>query len=260
VVTPQAAHADAVKPRRGVALALVLDLAQAQLVLGNRSRSGSRSRSGALLACLRVQSLIQSIGAASRSLVDIIMSAVRSRTNLIMWLSKGEGKGEEQWLSNRSDVMPSSPEGHTFGVNPVRVWERGEAVSNVSKGKEEALGLGGHAKEEMAATVTPGSVLARTCKRQQSMLSTTAPSERPSERTIHLSLPTAIPEDVQPPMPSNVLAANQLFVMALATVEGSLDSTEVPSSWGGASNRFFEGGSAHAKTHHLLGGHWHSPA
>jgi hypothetical protein len=251
---------DTVKPVWGVAVVLVLDLTQVQLALGNGSRSRSRSGSGALSARLQAQSLIQSISTASRSSVDIVMSVVRSRTNLMTWLSKGKGKGKEQWLLNGSNAMPSSLEGHTFGVNPVRVRERGEAVSNVSKGKEEVLGLGGHAKEEEAATVTLGLVLAQTCKQQQSMLSTTVPLEQPSKRMIHLSPPAAIPGDAQLSTLSNILAANQLFVMALATVEGSLDSAGVLSSWGRTSNRFFKGSSAYAKTHHPLGRHWHGPA
>jgi hypothetical protein len=251
---------DTVKPTQGVVLMLALNLTQVKLVSGNGSRSGSRSGRGMLSAHLWAQSLIQSIGTASQSSVDIVMSAVRSRMNSVTWLSKGKGKGEEQWLSNRSNAMPSSLEGHMFGVNPVRVQERGKAVSNVSKGKEEALGLGRHAKDETAVTVMPGLVLAQTCKRQQLMLSTMAPLERPSEHMIHLLLPVAIPEDAQLPALSNILAANQLFVTVPATVKGLLDSAGVLSSWGRASNRFFEGGLAHAKTYHLLGRHWHSSA
>ncbi|EIN06802.1 hypothetical protein PUNSTDRAFT_105955 [Punctularia strigosozonata HHB-11173 SS5] len=237
----------------------------------SHSGSGSASHSGGSHGGMRsrTQSLIQSISAASRSSVDVVASAVRSRTSSMTRLEEGEG--EEQWVSGGSgsgtDALPSSPEGHTFGIGPVRgrERERGEAVSDVSEGEEEE-GAPGHVKEDTAATVTAP---ARTRERQQSMLSATAPSERtihppgagsPSSPASPAS-PAPIPEErpPMPTMPSDVSTANESFVTAPATVEGSSDSAGAPSSWGGSS-RFFEGGPAHPKGHHPPGAHWHGPA
>ena len=100
----------------------------------SRSRSRSRTNSTTSLseaARSRAQSFIQSLGAASRSSIEL----VRSRTN-----SLGHGHahgqrrhGDSPYASTSSDAVLSSPENHTFG-HPLREqWradEYGRAVGD----------------------------------------------------------------------------------------------------------------------------------
>lgn len=81
------------------------------------SRSASRSRTNSSnsreYARSRAQSLIQSIGAASRSSIEL----VRSRANSMARLS------DSPYYSTSPDPMPSSPENNTFG-HPIRQHPR----------------------------------------------------------------------------------------------------------------------------------------
>ena len=85
---------------------------------GSRSRSGTTSRSASRSrttstnshsesARSRAQSLIQSLGAASRSSVDLV---VRSRAHSMARLS------DSPYYSTSPDPAPSSPENNTFGL------------------------------------------------------------------------------------------------------------------------------------------------
>ena len=84
------------------------------------SHSRSRTNSGTSLsdaARSRAQSLIQSLGAASRSSIDL----VRSRANSLVRL----GDSPYAYASTSSEAVLSSPENHTFG-HPLREQWRAE--------------------------------------------------------------------------------------------------------------------------------------
>lgn len=94
---------------------------------GSRSASNSRSRTNSgtsisEVARSRAQSLIQSIGAASRSSIDL----VRSRTNSLQRLA------DSPYASTSSEAVLSSPENHTFG-HPLREqWRAEEGMHEMS--------------------------------------------------------------------------------------------------------------------------------
>ncbi|CCL98011.1 uncharacterized protein FIBRA_00004 [Fibroporia radiculosa] len=202
---------------------------------GSGSRSNSRSRTNSSTsrsesARSRAQSLIQSIGAASRSSVDL----VRSRANSMVRLS------DSPFDSSASDAVLSSPENHTFG-HPLRDQWRAEEAEQ--RAKESAASLDVPPLEPVPEiSVIEGSPRLRPMPSTLSAdaPSTHAPSERLSEHStlmeaterIGVPIPGRLPvaSDSQP----DISTANQSYVTAPATIEGRTDSSrETPSSWGG---------------------------
>ncbi|KAH9915584.1 uncharacterized protein BXZ73DRAFT_54228 [Epithele typhae] len=95
----------------------------------NSAHTRSRTNSGTSLSSAtrsRAQSLIHSLGAASRSSVDLV-ERVRLRTN-----SLGQRLSDSPYASTSSEAILSSPENHTFG-HPLREeWRAEEGVDNMS--------------------------------------------------------------------------------------------------------------------------------
>jgi len=98
---------------------------------GSNSRSPSQGRSqvGSIYSSSRsrTQSLIQSMGAASRSSLDLVRSRAQSLARL----------SDSPYHSN-SDALPSSPENNTFG-HPLRV-ERQSVRSNIVASSDSTRG------------------------------------------------------------------------------------------------------------------------
>ncbi|TCD63793.1 hypothetical protein EIP91_004944 [Steccherinum ochraceum] len=210
----------------------------------SRSNSNSRSRtsSGTSIsesARSRAQSFIQSIGAASRSSVDL----VRSRANSMARLS------DSPYYSTSPDPAPSSPENHTFG-HPLREqWRSTENV--VEEAQHETDTEGADVILEPAAVPLPSSLPSSgpTSQSRLDMLPSPSPEvpepipgTSPTETVTRMppaGIPIPIPgrssqaahrAESQP----DISTANQSFVTAAATLEGQTESSgQTPSSWGG---------------------------
>lgn len=129
----------------------------------SNSRSRTTSGTGSESARSRAQSFIQSLGAASRSSIDL----VRTRANSLVRLS------DSPYASTSSEAVLSSPENHTFG-HPLREqWRAEEAVHDISDIAEADVPL---------PTSQPGSGSDRSQPELHTARSTIsqAPSEQPS--------------------------------------------------------------------------------
>ncbi len=111
----------------------------------SRSTSRSRTNSGTSIsevARSRAQSFIQSIGAASRSSIDL----VRSRTNSLVRLA------DSPYASTSSEAVVSSPENHTFG-HPLREqWRVEEGMHEMSDIAESEVNVRIDHPEEATAS------------------------------------------------------------------------------------------------------------
>lgn len=222
------------------------------------SRSQSRSRTNSATsrsesARSRAQSLIQSLGAASRSSLDL----VRSRANSMARLSDSP-------YSTSPDPQPSSPENHTFG-HPLREqWRSSDPIDNVgdeSMGSGLAEGDSGLlAASQVPLPDSPNSSATssgsephadfKSVVSQQAGQSTpNAPSEashvpppesvsEASRHTHRGTAPISITRGGQLGVPQytdshpDLSTADQSFVTAPATIEGRTDTSGQPSSWG----------------------------
>ena len=141
----------------------------------SRSHSRSRTNSGTSLsevARSRTQSLIQSIGAASRSSIDL----VRSRTNSLVRLA------DSPYASTSSEAVLSSPENHTFG-HPLREqWRAEEGVHDMEDIAESETQVPvprpQSQSQQLGETSNSSSQELHTAP---STMSRSAPSEHPSE-------------------------------------------------------------------------------
>lgn len=232
---------------------------------GTTSRSASRSRttstnSHSESARSRAQSLIQSIGAASRSSLELV---TRSRANSMARLS------DSPYYSTSPDPLPSSPENNTFGFirrpHP-RVETTGHAaehdddhsVSDVPALPSPASVHGSRASSTNVSVMGEETTTAPRAPRRRhtSEVSHVAPSERTelsvrTERGAPHS-PQAPSSSQSPQSPSapvqipgrevhaeasmpDLSTAPASFVTAPATVQGTTDSSgRTPSSWGTA--------------------------
>ncbi|OCH90396.1 hypothetical protein OBBRIDRAFT_730906 [Obba rivulosa] len=206
---------------------------------GSRSRSHSHSRSRTDSATSRsestrsrVQSLIHSIGAASRSSVDL----VRTRANSMVRLS------DAPMSSSSSEAILSSNENYTFG-HPLRTQWRAEQARENDPDEDD----GRHADAGAPARSSPGhgsdAEAARPPPPQElhaapSTVSRSAPSEMPSEpgasvQTERVGIPI-VGQRAVPPVESypDLSTAPQSFITAPATAEGTTDSSgRTPRSW-----------------------------
>ncbi|PSR74527.1 hypothetical protein PHLCEN_2v9704 [Hermanssonia centrifuga] len=224
---------------------------------GSRSRSGTGSRSNSRSrtnssnsrsesARSRAQSLIQSLGAASRSSLEL----VRSRANSMARLS------DSPYYSTSPDPIPSSPENNTFG-HPLRTGWRTEGQREAQDDDHdisdtaELPSPSGSVPRSRASSGNvsvmgeENTVLRTARRRHMSEISRTAPSERHSEWSVQTAR-----ADVVPPSPSvpvdipgrivhteqsmpDISTAAPSLVTAPATVEGTTDTSgRTPSSWG----------------------------
>ncbi|KAI0086063.1 hypothetical protein BDY19DRAFT_895416 [Irpex rosettiformis] len=205
---------------------------------GSRSRSGTASRSrtnssNSESTRSRAQSLIHSIGAASRSSVEI---AVRSRANSMARLSDSP-------YSSSPDPMPSSPENNTFG-HPRR--RRAEAAG----GQDDDHDVSDIAELPERTSSDAGSILGEEVRtslavprqRLASELSRIAPSERSGQTELTPTSPIPIPGrevHTEQSMP-DISTADQSYVTAPATIQGTTDSSgRTPgASWEASQGRF----------------------
>ena len=199
----------------------------------SRSNSRSRTNSGTSLsevARSRAQSLIASIGAASRSSIDL----VRSRTNSLVRLA------DSPYASTSSEAVLSSPENHTFG-HPLREqWRAEEAMHEMSDIAESEVNVRIDQPEEATASSEQELHSAR------SNISRSAPSEHHSEISMQTerggvpivgrdtlavpSLPGPAHRDESMP---DVSTAPQSFITAPTTREDTTSSSgQTQRTWG----------------------------
>ncbi|KAI0354476.1 hypothetical protein OH77DRAFT_504619 [Trametes cingulata] len=190
------------------------------------SRSNSRSRttsaSGSESARSRAQSFIQSLGAASRSSIDL----VRSRANSLVRLS------DSPYASTSSEAVLSSPENHTFG-HPLREqWRAEEAVHDMSDIAEADIPLppsqpGSGSDTSQPELHTARSTISQAPSEQQSMISVATerggvPIAGRAQQPAH-----------QESMP-DISTAPQSFITAAPTVESATSSSgRTQTTWGG---------------------------
>ena len=199
----------------------------------SRSNSRSRTNSGTSLsevARSRAQSLIASIGAASRSSIDL----VRSRTNSLVRLA------DSPYASTSSEAVLSSPENHTFG-HPLREqWRAEEAMHEMSDIAESEVNVRIDQPEEATTSSEQELHSAR------SNISRSAPSEHRSEISMQTerggvpivgrdtlavpSLPGQAHRDESMP---DVSTAPQSFITAPTTREDTTSSSgQTQRTWG----------------------------
>ncbi|KAL1943516.1 hypothetical protein VTO73DRAFT_3961 [Trametes versicolor] len=199
----------------------------------SNSRSRTTSGTGSESARSRAQSFIQSLGAASRSSIDL----VRTRANSLVRLS------DSPYASTSSEAVLSSPENHTFG-HPLREqWRAEEAVHDISDIAEADVPL---------PTSQPGSGSDGSQPELHTARSTIsqAPSEQPSlvsvaterggvpiaGRTQELSHEESMPD---------ISTAPQSFITNPTTMgSGTSSSGRTQTTWG-------------AMEHYAHGSDWH---
>ncbi|KAJ3772517.1 hypothetical protein FB446DRAFT_48638 [Lentinula raphanica] len=217
------------------------------------SSSGSRSRAGSISVVMsvrsRAQSLMQNVSTASRSSLELVQGAMRSRANSSMARLEEDSPYHSDRTHSRSasgsDGLMSSQENYTFGQRlPFRAYQ--------DQVKEET-----RSPEPLSPTSQATNPQLREMQSQQSLdtPSLFAPSEaappslHPSETTMHqdphnepsgLAIPGAQrPNALEPTSeqssPPDISTAAASFVTAPVTVEGSTtdESGRTPSSWGG---------------------------
>ena len=163
----------------------------------SRSRAGSAVRS-------RTQSLIQSLGAASRSSIDLVQS-MRSRTKSMVRLEEDPGQGSDSrsHSGSGSEGVPGANENYTFG-QPIRV--------------------------PMGRRTSPTRL--RPASSSPSIATTsafTARADSPEREPQGLGIP--IPQGGGESQ-ADISTAAQSFITAPATLAGTSDSSEHPQSWG----------------------------
>ncbi|KAI8977777.1 hypothetical protein BD414DRAFT_155356 [Trametes punicea] len=190
------------------------------------SRSASRSRttsstSRSESARSRAQSLIQSLGAASRSSIDL----VRSRANSLVRLS------DSPYASTSSEAVLSSPENHTFG-HPLREqWRAEEASHGISDIAEAAVPLppsqpGSGSESSQQELYTARSTISQAPSAQQSIVSVA--TERGGMPIAGRAQQPAHQESM-----ADISTAPQSFITAPATVGSATSSSgRTQTTWG----------------------------
>ncbi|KAI0631423.1 hypothetical protein C8Q77DRAFT_1227050 [Trametes polyzona] len=199
----------------------------------SNSRSRTTSATGSESARSRAQSFIQSLGAASRSSLDL----VRSRANSLARLS------DSPYASTSSDAVLSSPENHTFG-HPLREqWRAEEAAHDISDIAEADIPLppsqpGSGSDGSQHELHTARSTISQAPSEQHSMVSVATErggvpiAGRPQEPTHQESMPY-------------LSTAPQSFVTGPATIGSATSSSgRTQTTWG-------------AMEHYTHGSDWH---
>ncbi|GJE99665.1 hypothetical protein PsYK624_159360 [Phanerochaete sordida] len=226
---------------------------------GSRSRSGTTSRSASRSrttssnshsdsARSRAQSLIQSLGAASRSSLDLV---TRSRAHSMQRLS------DSPYYSPSPDPMPSSPENNTFGFvrrpDTRHAHDDNRSVSDVPELPSPVSASRSHSTSNVSVMGDePPAAPPRPRQRQASEVSHAAPSElsvqteRAGQPRPTPSAPVQIPGRPAQPQESvpDLSTANASLVTGPATVQGTTDSSRTPSSWGTRMNQHLGQGGA----------------
>ncbi|KAH9847788.1 hypothetical protein C2E23DRAFT_741008 [Lenzites betulinus] len=193
----------------------------------SNSRSRTTSGTGSESARSRAQSFIQSLGAASRSSIDL----VRSRANSLARLS------DSPYASTSSDAILSSPENHTFG-HPLREqWRAEEAVHDISDIAEAEVplppsqpGSGSNSEGSQPELHNARSTISQAPSEQHSLVSVATerggiPIAGVAQEPTHL--------DSMP----DLSTAPQSFVTAPATVGSATSSSgRTQTTWGGMEN------------------------
>ncbi|KAI0773116.1 hypothetical protein BD413DRAFT_656388 [Trametes elegans] len=199
----------------------------------SHSRSRTTSATGSESARSRAQSLIHSIGAASRSSIDL----VRSRANSLVRLS------DSPYASTSSEAVLSSPENHTFG-HPLREqWRAQEAVHDISDISEADIPLppslpGSGSDSSQQELRTARSTISQVPSEQQSVISVA------TERGGIPIAGRAQQPAAQESMP-DISTAPQSFITAPTTAEsGTSSSGRTQTTWG-------------AMEHYTHGQDWH---
>ncbi|KAG2358051.1 hypothetical protein BDR07DRAFT_1338138 [Suillus spraguei] len=185
-----------------------------------RSRSGSRSgshsgssssRAGSVVRS-RAQSLMHSIGAASRSSLDLVQS-IRSRTNSSMArLEEDTAFSSDSRSRSGSEGIQSSNENYTFGVKPPVGQRSGSRLREVSSNPSISTPSISAASEATTSRLT-----ARPTSREREVERIDIP-RRPYGGQSADSRP-------------DISTAAQSFITAAATLEGTSASSEPPASW-----------------------------
>lgn len=185
-----------------------------------RSRSGSRSgshsgssssRAGSVVRS-RAQSLMHSIGAASRSSLDLVQS-IRSRTNSSMArLEEDTAFSSDSRSRSGSEGVQSSNENYTFGVKPPVGQRSGSRLREVSSNPSISTPSISAASEATTSRLT-----ARPTSREREVERIDIP-RRPYGGQSADSRP-------------DISTAAQSFITAAATLEGTSASSEPPASW-----------------------------
>ncbi|KAJ3979955.1 hypothetical protein F5890DRAFT_807692 [Lentinula detonsa] len=217
------------------------------------SSSGSRSRAGSMSVVMsvrsRAQSLMQNVSSASRSSLELVQDAMRSRANSSMARLEEDSPYYSDRTHSRSasgsDGLMSSQENYTFGQRlPFRAHR--------DQVEEEARNT--QSFSPPSQTTDPE---LREMQSNQSLAAPSlfAPSEaappslHPSESTMHQELrnepsglmipgaqrPTGLETLSEQSSPPDISTAAASFVTAPVTVDGSTtdESGRTPSSWGG---------------------------
>ncbi|KAJ4493554.1 hypothetical protein C8J55DRAFT_554991 [Lentinula edodes] len=213
------------------------------------SSSGSRSRTGSISVAMsvrsRAQSLMQNVSSASRSSLELVQGAVRSRANSSMARLEEDSPYYSDRTHSRSasgsDGLMSSQENYTFGqplpfrAHQDQVEEEGRVYEPSSPASQTAGPElhGVHSKQSLA----PSSLFAPSER--------VPPSLHPSEVTMHQELPNepsgfAIPVAQRPAgpesmseqsSPPDISTAAASFVTAPATLGSTDESGRTPPSW-----------------------------
>jgi len=186
--------------------------------ISSRSRAGSAVRS-------RAQSLIQSLGAASRSSIELVQSSIRSRTNSMARLEEDHDPGHVSSSDSRSQSAGSASaseganENYTFG-HPIRVpmgrQQRRTSGTRVLRPASSAPSISAPSVATTSAfTARPGS------PEHELELESESELQRPG-------IPIPIGSHGSRP---DISTAAQSFITAPATLAGTSDSSEQPQSW-----------------------------
>ncbi|KAJ7453648.1 hypothetical protein B0H11DRAFT_1820322 [Mycena galericulata] len=214
--------------------------------------SSSRSRTGSISVEVRsrAQSLLQNIGAASHSSIELVQRLRANSSMARLEEDSSDGRANTHSRSGSgSDALPSSGENHTFG-HPLRTeWHEAEERSPTrSEGPAEAPApVAAESRRASPSRLQPS----------QSRASVfTAPStQQPSERTVSrppsaerlMAEASGIPiirggqdngSSASLTSYPDISTAPQSFVTAPATIEGGTteSSGRTISSWGGTSH------------------------
>ncbi|KAH7921692.1 hypothetical protein BV22DRAFT_1132073 [Leucogyrophana mollusca] len=196
---------------------------------GSRSNSqsgSSRSRAGSAVRS-RTQSLIQSIGAASRSSLDLVQS-MRSRANSSMArLEEDMVYSSDARSRSGSDAVHSSQENYTFG-HPMRhlAPREGAPTLPTSPASDDS--------SERVLHEVPSSISISAPSEATTSRFTARPESQEREPEIgRLGIPIPT-RDIPPSESSNpdISTAAQSFITAPATLAGTSDSGEgLPPHW-----------------------------
>ncbi|KAG1838230.1 hypothetical protein C8R48DRAFT_782462 [Suillus tomentosus] len=176
------------------------------------SQSGSSSSRAGSAVRSRTQSLIHSIGAASRSSLDLVQS-IRSRANSSMArLEEDTTYSSDSRSRSGSEGVHSSNENYTFGVRPPMAQRSGSRLRETSSNP---------------SIYTP-SISAPSEATTSRLTARPTSREREVERLDIPGRPYGGQSDDSRP---DISTAAQSFITAAATLEGTSASSEPPASW-----------------------------